>query len=338
MKKLLTSVLLVVAILALSVFFTACQPEEQPCGHLNATEDVVDPTCVSEGYTEHICLDCGYVYHDSFVEPSNELHEYIPISHVPATCTDEGLYEVMCVYCGNIETDTEKMIDHEFGDWTTVKATTCTELGYEERTCKGCGLVETKEATKTLNHNYVHHVITLPTCTEEGYTMSLCADCGLVYKTATAPLAEHTYDAGKVIDPTCAEEGYTLFTCTYCGYEHKDLYTPVIDHKFGDWMVTVEPTCENGGEEARVCEDCLYLDTKHVVGHDYKVTTHAPTCDNPGYDAHICEKCGHSYADNYVEAPGHAFGDWYAVEGTDNVKRRDCECGHYEIMTVPVEG
>ena len=338
MKKFMKSILLIVAIVAVSVLFAACQPtEEKPCTHSNAATLVISPTCVSEGYTEYVCPDCGYVYQDSFVESSNDYHEFIPADHKDATCTEEGYDTKICVYCEETTTSKIKVKEHQYGDWTVVLPTTCTELGYDERACVDCGLVVTRTATKTLDHNYVHHIITLPTCTEEGYTMSVCADCGIAYKTATSAIIEHSYDAGEVVASTCTSEGYTTFTCEACGYQYNDLYTDPIAHNFGEWAVSTQPTCEDGGEETRTCADCSYSETRHIIGHDYELTTHAPDCENPGYDAYVCTKCGYSYADNYVDALGHTWSDWYAVAGNKEFERRDCECGHYEVRSKAAE-
>ena len=79
------------------------------------------------------------------------------------------------------------------------------------------------------------------------------------------------------------------------------------------------------------------------LGHDYKTgSTVAPSCSGQGYTEHTCTRCEHTYADTYVDALPHNFGDWVVTRAscyTDGVEKRTCiDCGHYETRSVPKTG
>ncbi len=44
--------------------------------------------------------------------------------------------------------------------------------------------------------------------------------------------------------------------------------------------------------------------------HSYETETTAPTCTAQGYTTYTCKVCGHAYTSNFVNANGHAWGEW----------------------------
>lgn len=80
--------------------------------------------------------------------------------------------------------------------------------------------------------------------------------------------------------------------------------------------------------------DCLHSFVDAVI---------PPTCDTEGCTTHTCGLCGYSYADGYVPALGHDFGDWVTVtEAACTVPGqayRDCgTCGQRETQVLPALG
>ena len=74
--------------------------------------------------------------------------------------------------------------------------------------------------------------------------------------------------------------------------------------------------------------------------HIYASKITAPTCTARGFTTYTCTYCAESYTDDYVDALGHTFGDWYQVEeGTctePGTMQRDCSrCGHTETGQAP---
>ncbi|MBP3397208.1 MAG: hypothetical protein J6L87_08545 [Clostridia bacterium] len=99
---------------------------------------VTDPTCTEQGYTTHVCSDCGHSYKD----------DYTPtVSHTfgkwnattPATCTEDGISERVCSVCAFTETKTVKATGHKYATtYTTDVEPTATTVGSKSRHCKGC--------------------------------------------------------------------------------------------------------------------------------------------------------------------------------------------------------
>jgi len=204
--------------------------------------------------------------------------------------------------------DTKKVtgvaLGHAWGEWTVTTEPTCTEAGEETRTCSRCGETETREVP-ALGHDYVA-VVTAPTCTEKGYT---------------------------------------THTCSRCGDSYVDTYVDALGHDWGEWTVTTEPTCTEAGEETRTCSRCGEKETREVpaLGHDYAAVVTAPTCTEKGYTTHTCSRCGDSYVDTYVDALGHAWGEWTVTTAPScteaGEETRACSrCGETETREVPALG
>ena len=47
----------------------------------------------------------------------------------------------------------------------------------------------------------------------------------------------------------------------------------------------------------------------YIHEHNYETVVKAPTCTEQGYTTYTCPTCGHSYVDDYEDAPGHQPGD-----------------------------
>ena len=112
-------------------------------------------------------------------------------------------------------------------------------------------------------------------------------------------------------------------------------------HDYGDWIVTLEPTCESAGEKTRTCSGCCEkaeVETIPALGHTYGelVAEKSATCTVDGVKAHyecsVCHKLFDSskneIEDLTISAEGHQFGEWI-----DEVKAT-CTAegvrGHYE--------
>ena len=98
-----------------------------------------------------------------------------------------------------------------------------------------------------------------------------------------------------------------------------------------DVTVDKAPTCTASGTGRYLCtlEGCgAYTSTTiPATGHSYKATVTAPTCTEKGFTTHTCANCGDSYVDTYVNATGHAYGDWVVTDATctaDGSKTKTC--------------
>ena len=74
--------------------------------------------------------------------------------------------------------------------------------------------------------------------------------------------------------------------------------------------------------------------------HSYTAVVTAPTCTEKGYTTHTCS-CGHSYADTYTDALGHAWDNGKVTkeptETETGIKTYTCtRCGETKTETIPV--
>jgi len=89
-------------------------------------------------------------------------------------------------------------------------------------------------------------------------------------------------------------------------------------HKYGEWTVTKPATCEEEGEQERVCE-CGEKQTKKIdaLGHDWdegKVTK-AATCSVPGEMTYTCKRCKQTKVEE-IKAD-HVWGEATPVTGAE---------------------
>ncbi len=173
---------------------------------------------------------------------------------------------------------------------------------------------------------------------------ALLADLENRYKQYIFELPDHFYEKQDAQAPTCTAGGHTAYEqCSVCeeirGYEELD----PLGHEWGDYTVTVEPTCTAAGTKVRECLRCgekEYVDIP-ALGHDWGefVTVKEPTCTETGTTKRVCERCG---AEDFGEIPakGHSYGDFTILkEATcteDGSKEHTCAvCEYKETVVIP---
>lgn len=73
--------------------------------------------------------------------------------------------------------------------------------------------------------------------------------------------------------------------------------------------------------------------------HSYFASQVEATCTDGGYTLHLCD-CGDSFRDSYVDALGHAWGQWLTTEAAttekEGLQRRECSrCDAFDTQTLP---
>ena len=303
---------------------------------------VTAPNCTKQGYTTHTCTVCGDSYVDTYVNAlGHDMGEWAAVTE--ATCTADGSERCDCSRCDHYETRVINAIGHSFGAWFVNRNATCTVDGENRRNCNNCGHYET-EVIPATGHDY-ESVVTAPTCTEQGYTTHTCTTCADTYADSYVDALGH--DMGKwttITEATCTEDGSEHRECSRCN--HSETRTiEAAGHSFGAWFINRAATCTEDGENRRHCSNCGHYETEIVpaAGHDYESVVTVPTCTAQGFTTHTCGNCGDSYVDTYVNALGHAIGDWVTVkEATcteSGSERRDCSrCDHHEARTIEAIG
>ena len=136
---------------------------------------VVDATCTSDGYTEHICERCGHNHRDDFTPALGHNYEDRVVA---ATCETAGYTEHTCKRCDHSYMDSlVQPLGHDYQ--AVVTAPTHDKMGYTTYTCarEGCGHSYVSDYTDALGHTYTQTVTKEATCTEEG-VMTFTCDCG----------------------------------------------------------------------------------------------------------------------------------------------------------------
>lgn len=247
MKKTL-SVVIVLAVLLGVLFLASCDDGE----HVHDfAVNVVEPTCISEGYTEYTC-ECGEYYRDTFVAKDSEAHKFGEYQTVKdATCTEKGSKEHTCEYCGKVEADDIKMLEHKYGELIVDTAATCHSTGTGHKVCSVCEGIK-EETIKMDDHSFTDWAIvgTEHVCGEYNTVEHHCTNLGCGYKEEKT-VSSHKLTEVEVVKPTCTTAGYTLYRCDVCEEEFKgDFVKPTGKHTYGDTYTTEE------GYKAHDCTNC----------------------------------------------------------------------------------
>lgn len=114
------------------------------------------------------------------------------------------------------------------------------------------------------------------------------------------------------------------------------------DHVYGEWTVTLEPTCTEPGSREHACTICGNTVSEKIspTGHSFGewIVDVDSTCTKEGSQHHDCEVCGFSES-KAIEKKPHEYGDWVTVKEPscteEGVKQRLCkECGDAESAAI----
>ena len=180
-----------------------------PLGH-NYKAEIVEPTCLEQGYTTHTCSRCQAEYNDTFVPPLG--HDYEEIEVAP-TCTEEGYRGKKCRRCEDtIKTEILKAVGHKFTDSYFIA--TCEEEGYTLHTCLSCGNEYKDNIVPAIGHDYETKVVREPHCETTGERRFYCTKCGKVYYSDIHAMG-HNYELSGTEEVN--GENVRTYVCTNCG-------------------------------------------------------------------------------------------------------------------------
>ena len=141
-------------------------------------ENVYEPTCTEQGYTEHVCSCCGDSCRDGYVDSLG--HDYGEWETVTeATCSQYGEEISYCTRCDEYRSREIPKTDHEYA--ATEHEPTCTEQGYTEYVCSCCGDSYRDGYVDSLGHDYE------VTSQSDEYIVYTCIRCGDSYKMPSEP-------------------------------------------------------------------------------------------------------------------------------------------------------
>lgn len=152
----------------------------------------------------------------------------------------------------------------------------------------------------------------------------------------------------------CSDDLVIKANCDSYAAQHAKLYgidTDIVHASISDWIVTVDPTCDNPGVKEKQCMACGNVEETAVVdalGHSYDngVVTLEPTCEAEGVVTFTCQNsgCDDTYT-TAIPAIGHNYDNGTVVlEPTceaDGIKRFRCQnsgCYDYYDIALPATG
>ena len=287
MKKFLLA-LLVISILTMSMLLVACEQEkepvktpatttqapvekEQPKGHVHTLKtNVVEPTCVADGYTENTCTNCNEYFRDSYVAHDPDAHEYGPYTTVvKATCQQPLVQQAVCKHCGDVTEKVGTLANHSYTVVLQSDEATCCEDGWKLSKCQWC---------------------------EETETVTLSAE----------KYGKHAWSEWSVHTSNIDSNGNCVYgskqrSCNYCGYVEVQTLMPHTNPDFSDpsdpWLVhvdTVAPTCSTAGYEIWQCSHCgeiIHMNHTNPTGHTYSEWVKDPHDDH--LEIRECVDCHH---------------------------------------------
>lgn len=252
------SLFFIVALISVAMILVSCGTEEfeHPVSEEFHEHDfestVVDPTCISIGYTEHKC-ECGYVFRDEFItdESAHDFNDWKVT--VNPTCTLKKKEQRDCKTCGLIQTKEGNTVSHNFSIFVEEVPYTCTENGHIINKCQWCD--EINKTTLTAKHIWTAWTVEIPNLDpygkcDIGLEIRDCTVCGAHEERELAP---HNFVAVKTIAATCTTKGYTVYECSHCGFTYFGSYQNATGkHTFSKW----KDCTEYEGYEVRSCSVC----------------------------------------------------------------------------------
>lgn len=117
--------------------------EEMPVVEHDWSFSVVESTHAEQGFTVYSCRFCETVKRGNFTDP----RPYDMVWTVQeATCTASGLKLGYCSDgCGHTETVVIPRLNHDFGDWMTIRNPDADADGIESHVCARCGISEMRQ-------------------------------------------------------------------------------------------------------------------------------------------------------------------------------------------------
>ena len=251
-------------------------------GH-HYSNNTVLPTCVAQGYTEHVCSLCGHSYRDAYTDAPG--HNY--------DANEDGIVN---------EDDAVK-----------VREPDCINTGILRYECQVCHTTRDEFTPVLETHNYIGTVTREATCTLGEKTTYECSVCHKSYSEDSADALGHNYDRNEdgveteadydTIPATCTERGSVSKTCTRCGKTVRVENLPALRHDWGEGEVTQPATCAADGVRTYTCSRCNITRTEAIPmtpdAHTYDggVVTTPPTYSRTGLMTYTCTTCGHSYTE-----------------------------------------
>jgi len=196
------------------------------------TDEVINKTCETDGYTLHSCNRCDYSYKDNYQYAYGHFTQYF--SPASATCllgAHDGYEKCLnegCTYTTLVETS--PALGHDLTHCEG-EAPTCESGGYAPYDyCNRCSY-NTYQYLSNLGHDLQDWItVAEPTCTTPAYIESHCSRCDYYREDydSERPALGHTYGEETEVPGTDYVQGYKYKVCSVCDYVHKYDFTETL--------------------------------------------------------------------------------------------------------------
>lgn len=287
------------------------------------TPRTVDPTCDTEGYTEHTCDTCGASYTDY---PTDKLqHNWGDWGHYD---NERGTHSRKCKRPGCTASQSGKCTFE-----TLITHPTCLDSGYTTHTCTECHYSYQDDFKDPTGHDWGSYEYDpvlnkhFRRCRTDSDHISSYEDCVFTSKTT---------------DPTCIENGKIIKECSYCNHTEEREGNPALGHSYEDKWV-YEGLNDAGKDcHSRKCTVCSH---KEISECNFVSSSQAATCTKPEKVIDLCEKCLHSNQfEGETQALGHKYGEWqqgtrgdgshyhyHTCEKCENREEYDCKFSTHTV-------
>ncbi len=253
MKKIGLLLILFVAIISLG-----------SCRHKHKySENKVDATCTTEGYTEYSCTKCDDTYKENIVPAlGHNFGDWTVVEE--ATEEKAGLKERTCARCNHKEEETIPQLEHVHKYTSAVTEPTCTEKGFTTHTC-ACGDSYNDSEVPALDHDMIIDKKVDATCLTSGLTEgSHCSRCDHKVEQEEIPALGHDLKDDAKVDATCTTSGKEAGKhCSRCDYTEGGAEIPATGHTYGEWVIIKEASKTEEGLKERTCH-CGHKDEEVI--------------------------------------------------------------------------
>ena len=247
-----------------------------------ASDMIVEPTCLLGGTQSYVCTVCGVMK----VEDVQALgHDYTDVF------TENGEYH--SCYCSRCDSTVDEA--HEWVEGDVITVPTCTTDGLMGYYCSVCA--KSKEETLAhLGHDY-----------SENYAPNadvhslFCSRCD-----STVDGAHEWTKSSTLTVPTCTEEGLDEYLCSIC-FAKKQETVSSLGHDYSEKYTNV------GDTHTRLCSRCD--DVTDTANHSWQAgdITVAPTCVDSGLQTYFCTACDATETRTLAATGEHIDGGWEVI-------------------------
>ena len=339
-------------------------------------DQVVDPTCTNDGYTEYVCAnDPSHTKTDDIVPALG--HNYDVDGDgvddydvtTPATCTSTGVETATCTRCHNEITRDIPMVPHQFTA-TRISWPTCTTQGEIIYTCQVCGLIEQSFDDPT-GHSFDNdsdlNCLHGKNCTNVDKNTGIVCGAEDDSRDYSVTFAENVKTAPNGAEASFCVDGYNFDPDTdvvATGHDYEWVFHEATCEQDAYWIGTCvrERVLDDGTvvkcpENEDVVNDVIRVDCMNTaIGHRWSLLDDGscvePTCTEDGVRKYIClNDHAHTYTET-IPATGHQFvldteqsvaptcgedgKNVYTCVNVNNVKGE--VCGESYIEVVPATG